>query len=122
MNDQFQTYLMGILEKTGEFLSSEIPEVANQILNFYLSISIMYAVVFSLAVIAFVLSVKPFIKYTEGFRDPTDKEGARVLYFSIVGAVAVVFLFSALIEIVTILQICLAPKLFLLEYAANLVK
>ena len=34
MNEKFQEYLMSILEKTGEFLGSELPEVAQQILNF----------------------------------------------------------------------------------------
>ena len=45
MNEQFQNYIMGILEQTGEFLGAEIPEIANQILMFNLAVSLLCSVV-----------------------------------------------------------------------------
>ena len=122
MNEEFQKYLMSILESTGDFLSSEIPIIAEQILSFYLAVNVFYASVYLLIVAGGLLTVKPLIKYTGDFNCSMDRATVRSFYFVIGGFIFGAFLFSALSDIAIILKIWLAPKLFLLEYASSLVK
>lgn len=117
MNEKFQEYLMSILEKTGEFLGEELPEVAEQILLFNLSISIFYLAV---GVCLSCLSAYHIIKFSKIEGDSDEGEFVKMLLGGVIcglfGFVLIIF------NISTVLKIWLAPKLYLLEYAAALVK
>jgi len=123
MNEKFQEYLMGILEKTGEFLGSEIPEIAHQILRFGLAEGILRVIFYCLFVVLF-LYIASYIKKIINNSD--EPEGDKVFFVAVVYVITCVPLSITLFAIVRrtteILKIWLAPKLYLLEYAADLVK
>lgn len=127
MNEQLQTTVNEILvrsletfDKGSEWLAGEVPEVVEQLLLWHMIesliiMSIGVALFLSLfKVIPVILNElsKPFIEHS----DITVNIG--FIYSFIVVIVAPVMIFFNL----TWIKILIAPKLYLLEYAADLVK
>ena len=120
--DEFQKYLISVIDNAGEFLGAELPEIANQILTYNLVVSITLAVVFMLVAAGLFLASR--YSYKRSIVDDihyVDKEGFKMDMVS-TGIVSGFSLLMAISRICEIIKITLAPKLYLLEYAAGLVK
>lgn len=146
MNEQLQKALAELLIKTnngidtaGEFLASELPEVIQQLLMWHGIKSAVYFV-FGILLIVFlpkicnkIISLIP-IRPTEDNTAPnwfyeryycnsstTDIGG---VFFCIFSVLSIIILSLIAINIINIewLQIWIAPKVWLIEYAASIAK
>lgn len=146
MNEQLQLALAAILAKVTSgaeagvnFLSSEIPEVIQQLLLWKLLQASLLATVFTMLILAAaVLSIKycglgekidPKDQCRVGSHIPTlthDRDGdvhPGVVALGLGWCIAVPILFTTAIEYIGVaLQIWVAPKIYLIEYAASLAK
>lgn len=122
MNEQFQEYLMGILEKTGEFLGSEIPEVAQQILSF--SAYSMLIKIIALSCVAGVYGYAFYLwnKFTHTWNDKDDGVVGRAWAKIFTLILSFIYIFKFFNYITVLVKIYIAPKVFLLEYASGLVR
>lgn len=129
MNEQLQKALVDIITKatTGmdtaiSFLSEELPDVIHQLLMWHMVESLVY---FSsgviLAVIIFIANykqVKYVVKMSKENSGYIDDAFWLVLnMFQLLWIIPIVILFN-----LRWLQILIAPKLYLIEYAASLIK
>lgn len=119
MNEEFQKYLMSILEKTGEFLSAEVPEIANQILKFSLAENIVWLLFYLISLTGLYFGLKFIFKTTKDKYDNELERGLSCILAFFIGSISAI---STVDHMVEIFKITIAPKLFLLEYASNLVK
>ena len=122
MNEQLQQALTAILNKTMSgvdasvnFLSAEIPDVIHQLLVFKLAqasalllMSVLYLIAWS------VLLYKSFKNDMDG--------GIQMALCFIGGSLAITSVVGLFMCGGTALQIWLAPKIYLIEYAASLTK
>jgi hypothetical protein len=131
MNEQLQTTVNEMLQKSisafeqgAEWMAGEVPEVVNQLLMWHLA---KYSLISLIAVIAFVFAM---VTLRSIFLNKKDDHWAWDSYgLSEAGLVASIAApLSGLISIVVFLetiftpiQILIAPKLYILEYAAKLV-
>ncbi|AUR82762.1 TMhelix containing protein [Vibrio phage 1.271.B._10N.286.54.B4] len=140
MNEILQNSLIEILNKTingidasVSFLQAEIPDVVSQLLTWYAVKGVLLATTGVLLLIAYAVLVKKAV-------DPKPDEGTNIFWerwghkdnaeFSpgwcfILGAVGMfVSIFSLLMisNILDTLQIVVAPKIWLIEYASSLIK
>ncbi len=134
MNDQLQAALADIIGKTGEavsdgvgFLKAELPEAIQQLLYWKMASSFLgLAVVLAFSYAAFV-----FIR--RGFRTANDFPAKKNNYdddpkfwmrfwLTTVSFVAGLISFVCILNSFAWLQILIAPKVYLIEYAARLVK
>lgn len=152
MNEQLQQALTAILNKTMSgvdagvnFLSAEIPDVIHQLLLWKMaqaSIGLFLIVVFfSVSVVCSLKGLKVVAKYNEGsdlyvsnHGNDDEKRGKamraeadRKMPFAIISFIACgISLFALLFVgtsfLMTIVQIWIAPKIYLIEYAASLAK
>jgi len=122
MNEQFQKYLMDILEKTGEFLGNEVPEVAQQILTFSAYSCILHIVTLSCAISVFLYGCHSWDKFTKTWDCKEDALGARAVAKVARAVIFVIFIYKVFGQLSTLIKIYVAPKVFLLEYASDLIK
>lgn len=152
MNEQLQQALTAILNKTMSgvdagvsFLSSEIPDVIHQLLIWKLAEAALLFSVFSVVAILGVAALRksfgPIKAHSRGSSlyygnsgNDLEKEGKRLMaenssalpfaiFGSIFGVLALlVFAINGTQQLAKILQIWLAPKIYLIEYAASLAK
>lgn len=119
MNEKFQEYLMSILEKTGEFLGEELPEVANQILIYSLYEGVTF-IVLGLILLAGPVKLQHWIT---NVYEPGNYDMSKISWYIVTGLLGyfpILIMFVG--NLLNIFKILLAPKLYLLEYAASLVK
>lgn len=151
MNEQLQQALAAILNKTMEgvdagvnFLSAEVPEVIHQLLMWKMvsaatvvGLCLLAAVVFTLASFKGLRDIAAYNKACAAYRLSTGEAEARaledmqtigprnalaIIWFILCG-VSWIFLMSAgLVNGAVILKIWIAPKIYLIEYAASLAK
>lgn len=151
MNEQLQQALAAMLSKTvsgveagAAFLQAEIPDVIQQLL-LWKAVSGLLIFVISAAVAAFCIAkMKPFavklVEYNRGssmyYNNSGDieREGKRIMGenggaipFALAWGLAAIisvmcFLFDGLSSASAALQIWIAPKIYLIEYAASLAK
>lgn len=115
MRDELTKKLIDYLGNFEDFATSELPSFANEILNYkfyYTIFELIFLFILPLFFILLLLASSNFLEeyYLEGF----------VMIFGIP-----IFLFIAIsvfFDINVLIQICYAPKLYLLEYAAHLLK
>lgn len=152
MNEQLQQALTAILNKTMSgvdagvnFLSQEIPDVIQQLLLWKLAESCLILGILTIVAILGVIAIrKSFAPVKEHMRGSSlyygnsgndmEKEGKRLMAenagsmpFAIMGILfgsisLLVFAISGTYRLSIILQIWLAPKIYLIEYAASLAK
>lgn len=129
MNEQLQQALASILGKTMQgveagvsFLSTEIPDVIHQLLLFKLVWSAIIAVI--LATTCFFLISKGW-KVSKKANEEVNSSNKGFPWF-VYGAVcvlpSVIMFFVILGSLKNVIQIWLAPKIYLIEYAASLAK
>lgn len=109
------------MDQATSFLASQIPDVLHQLLVYNFAVSLIQFVVFLLIVLTIISFAVAVIRYAlkQGDLDEDDW-----------GGLALVVAFSGLLVFVdwiiffdgAWLKIWLAPKIWLIEYAANLIK
>lgn len=132
MNEQLQSAIASLIskaieatEKGAEFLSAEIPDVVNQLLMWHLVMNAtMFIGALILAGIFITLDYKVF-KYVWS-KDHNEYDWEPNFYGGYLGLGSLIRIFVFIpVSIsfnLTWLQIWIAPKIFLIEYAAKLVK
>lgn len=131
MNEQLQKALAEIIRQTMNgldaavsFLSSELPDVIHQLLIWYAVKNGVYFLVGLVVLIVWlVVLVKSFKYAMKAVGNGGYAEDAFVAWFllSLVGSIPFIASCDYLLNL-TWLQIILAPKIWLIEYAAKLVK
>ena len=125
MNDKLEKALIEILEtvttstgKAVDFLSGEIPEVAEQILNFHFYESIVMLI--GNILLFFVGVSVPFVVYK------LIKNNEGEMFFMVFTLFDLIILIPSSINIMKsvlkIIKISVAPKLYLIEYVSALIK
>ena len=124
MNEQLQNTindaLLGLISSATsaqDFLLAEIPEVIRQLLMWKFAESFLY---FSFSLAALGISVWAYRKLWIATKDMYEKEVARFAAGGIGGLSVLIVVVEAFS--LTWLQIWIAPKVYLIEYAATLVK
>ncbi len=138
MNEQLQEAVASLMDKSivameagAGFLSEEIPEVINQLLLWHMVSSLFQSILAILILISIGFILKHQIKYW--FEDIEVEKHSRTIkikrFDEGYGLLALLNLFllipvihAIVIVNFTWLQIWIAPKIFLIEYAAKLVK
>lgn len=131
MNEQLQNALAELLGKTIDgidsgvaFMQSELPDVIQQLLTWYAVKSAAY-MIFAIAIS--VLWVKAEFYLNRKIRDDSgeiiDIDSYFIVYL-VGGSIfrVVLFVVTLVMFNITWLQIWIAPKIWLIEYAANLAK
>ena len=117
LDEMLLTLLTGITEG-GQFLVAELPEVIQQLLHWYFAKSVIYSFVgFFLAYVTYRI-VKFAIHFykTDDSYDAAEKTAFIILISVIIGVLSLCFIN------LDWLQILIAPKVWLIEYASELVK
>ena len=125
MNEQLQTALAELIKSTlqaKEFIVGELPEVVRQLLLWH---GIQDFILFCIGLVllaAYGYCLRRFvIKNWSKIKEADDSEGFLITMLSLVCVVVLsvplMFIFP-----LTWLQIWIAPKVWLIEYAASLVK
>ena len=105
-------------ESAGEFILSELPDVVQQLLAWEVFVSLLwFAVTASISVYLFVIFKKSRKSANE---DDNNIDAMFASGFSFGGLV--LFSLAAVINLQNAAKIWIAPKLFILEYAASLAK
>ena len=110
------------LETAGEFVVTEAPVIVQQLLSWHM-IKAIASLSLWFVIIATVASIATFL-IRKGIKDENEEFFLPGLVLGAVGGViGVVSIFeSAIPNLFTVLQIWVAPDLYLLEYAAELIK
>lgn len=111
-------------ESTGEFLATEIPEVINQALLYYAAVSLLQFSI-GLGVMVYCLctlgnSKKEYPDYWE--KRTSDGEDFRYIVPIVARVLVALVCIPIICGSMEWLKIWLAPKLWLIEYAAQLAK
>lgn len=112
MNEQLQKALAELLGKTnvaGEFIIGEMPDVIQQLLEWRVFINSTWSIVWFMAGV-FVLYLGS-LKYKD---DPSEKNWVPYAAFS------VPLILGSLLCLKEVIKISIAPKVWLIEYAAKL--
>lgn len=144
MNETLQQAMLSLIDSTVStvqdgvaFLKQEIPDVITQLLTWHMVESLLYFFVFILLSLSCVIVVyfvfrKKIVTYLDTSGYPVKMQtGPRSLWdegkegYVIIGGLSVIgsvgFALLSLTQLVWI-KILIAPKLYLLEYAATLMK
>lgn len=114
------TEAMAVAEATGEFLVDQVPDVVEQLLVWHLTVSLIGMCLF---ILIHVISVKLIVKHMKDWFFDLDGPD-RGLISTMGGSMYAIYMtVTALILSPSLdwLKIWIAPKLYLLEYAADLV-
>ena len=106
-----------------DFASNQIPDVIQQLLMWKLAENILFAFVFVLCIIFYLVVMTKAWNIYQAKSERERNEGFLVLF----GAFGGVFLFimpaiALVVHLKEILQITIAPKIYLIEYVSNLIK
>jgi hypothetical protein len=122
MNDELQKALATILNKTTkgveagvDFLQRELPDVIQQLLIWH---GVKSGITFTAAIVLFAICIHWTVRGWK-WSVKTEWEAGPI---GLVAALPAMFLGFAALESIEWLQILLAPKLYLIEYAASLAK
>jgi len=113
------TSTVAMAEQAGGLVMQEAPIVVEQLLKWNFTTSILGFLTGVLLVVVGLFAAKPSLRACRsgGWAYKLDCEGGVVLAWAVLLAATIAFLWNF-----TWLQILIAPKLYLLEYAAELIK
>lgn len=125
MNDVTQNLLNEVLKKaidtattSGQWLAGQIPDVVNQLLLWKFWQNAILAIVFAVLIVSYA-TISYRIRNIKDYWDDTPE---WVWIFWVVGGVISSAMWVGVVECAfEALQIAIAPKVWLLEYAAHLV-
>ena len=136
LNEALVSVVNSVIEAK-EFLITEIPDVVAQLLMWKMAEASIYIGIYLVVVLFSVLLIRHFFKvlyktdYEEedigGFNDLPDSKQITAIACGVIGGIMVVVEFILIFEffipkLKTIIQIWIAPKIYLIEYTANLVR
>ncbi len=125
MNEELQKALVELLNKTlsgidsaGEFMAAQIPDVVQQLLMWHSVYSLIVSSM-CLALLFFAIKLDIRLFYITKGRDDED---FLVIGYFLIGSIVRAILYAFLLSGISLdwLQIWLAPKVWLLEYASKL--
>jgi len=142
MNEQLQTALTQIIDRaisgidaSADFLSAELPDVISQLLLWYGIESLIYFILFLILSVIMPMACLRLSATVKKSRDDGEEWTKRCgnssitsgSYDAISGLLRFSLVLSPIFLIIALnslewLQIMIAPKIWLLEYASNLVK
>ena len=139
INDNLQNAVAQVLlaaiqtaKQTGDWMKGQLPDVVHQLMTWRLVSDIVSIVLALVFITFFALSAKKFTKLyaqekaksKDRWFDATDMPGgiAWIVWLIIGGVVTIAFFVIAVANIYDALEIWFAPKVWLLEYAAHLLK
>lgn len=138
MNEQLQNTINVILQKAidaatsgAEFIKGEIPDVVQQLLTWKLMEAILGACTTVVAITIFIFIMNKWWKSCNEIKQPTsyfsDDASAEQVAFVIssffgLGGSVIAFFVGFIANIMEAVKIFVAPKVWLIEYAAALVK
>lgn len=127
MNEQLQETInvilskaLSIAETTGDFLAEQVPEVVTQLLVWH---AVESAITFFLGlalVLVWLLYLVPFI--IRAIKGNDEDAQVVAIFVGILGGIPSLIVIPIFLSDIVWLKIWVAPKLYLLEYAASLVK
>lgn len=104
------------------FLSAQIPDVIHQLLMWHFTLDILVIVVPGLF-LAFMVWLCFKVRKTSWFYDYSDVVSFPAFLLLMITSIScVIWVISSFHSILDAVQIWIAPKIWLIEYAANLVK
>lgn len=110
----------GVTGKAIDFASAQIPDIIHQLLIWKAAEAVLYLVVSCLAIWLFFVLRKRFKVFIKG---SFDEDMGWVFFYVLGGAFLIVLpVLQIIASTLLILKIWLAPKLYLIEYAASLMK
>ena len=130
MNDQLQQAVAALIDKSlkafesgADFMAAQLPDVVQQLLMWHMALSAakaVGAVVFAAVLIA--ADIYAFKKF-HSYRKETHDTAAIPIGWGLAGCIVRVPAWVAAVSLwnLTWLQIWVAPKIFLIEYAAKMV-
>lgn len=129
MNEQLQQALASILGKTMQgveagvsFLSTEIPDVIHQLLVFKMAWSlVLFSAMGSCVLFLIIKGFRVAKKYNSDL-DDSEKGIPYVIWSLGCGIPSFIMFIIAMSQLKTVMMIWLAPKIYLIEYAASLAK
>lgn len=130
MNDQLQQAVTTLIEKSlrafeagADFMAGQIPDVVHQLLVWHMALSAVKCGAAVLLMIALVIVDWKLFKYAKKVSEETRMDEALYLGWGAIGSLARIPAWLATLGLLNLtwLQIWLAPKIFLIEYAAKVV-
>lgn len=115
--DQVLIKAMEAATATGNFVVEQAPDLVQQLLSYSLFESLVYLAVYTTLTVCAVLSARHSWR---DFQKCTMRDPFTVFVASVV--VGLMSIAPAIVEILQIAKIVLAPKIFLIEYTAQLIK
>lgn len=128
MNEKLQNQLAEVIKKAVEagenvvdFAQKQVPDVVEQLLKWKMAEALFFSVL-GMALIA--ISVRAAVivlkESKRPFNDRADEVIAIATACGIVSGIVGIIVFA--FNFLTVIQVAVAPKIFLLEYAAKLIK
>lgn len=108
------------VDAAASFLSAQIPDVIHQLLVWKMAQAGGGFILCLLFIIGYVFLIKMIVK--NGYISGPDLDVLAVLALIIGGIFAVVCVVFAVANLFDMLQIWLAPKIYVMEYASSLIK
>lgn len=124
--DILKTYLITALEKTGNLVDKSVdmvmeqaPILMQEVLHWYFAYNLILFILGLIVLIAIAVIDYKLIKWEQS--DRSDKDGFGYFVSFMFSVITIPLTFLILINL-TWLKIYIAPRLWLIEYAASLVK
>lgn len=113
--EEILAQLIQSAQNAKDFVVEQAPDVIQQLLAWHFWSSVIWATICFAAVVGIVFAFKTILRHIDEF------EGQ--VFVGFLGIIcSVPFLVGLIYNVGTALQIAIAPKLYLLEYAASLMK
>lgn len=143
MNEQLETQLVEILQSVStsvgdakEFIITELPDVVQQVLSWYTVLSVVENIIAITLLVLVVYMIRNMLVKPESMstanviqrlsfmKDNYDEKGIDHSPGGLIAAAAAILMFAVAMSKLNIvfLKILIAPKLWLIEYAATLGK
>lgn len=123
---QILTKAVSTVETAGQFLVDEVPEVVHQLLVWKFTLSLVGFIAILIGLAMFITLAVAGLKEVNNPKNKYDNDGPfAVFMIGAIGSIVMVcVLFGTMFEGHTLdwLQIKVAPRIFLIEYASDLIK
>jgi hypothetical protein len=120
--DQVLQFVRGSLHEGNDFVMEQAPDVVQQFLVWQFWMYLTYTMFCVLAMIAVLIALRVIFVISAKFRDPADRDALRAASSFGVVLVSIGLLAGICHHGLTCLEIAIAPKVYLLEWAAEVMK
>jgi len=98
------------------FMKAQMPEIIEQIFSYYTTLNIIGIVISFIGIVASIFGIRQSLKM---FNENIDSAGAAVLAVVSISAIVIGLAFI-IANSITLIQMSIAPKLYLIEYIKGL--